>query len=200
MPRHESVRSIKRNSSLIMEQKLKGYNVAILAAHGFEQSELMEPKQALEQAGAQVVIISPEDAHVTGWHNDDWGTTIAVDVPLAKADPKDYHALILPGGVMNPDTLRMNDQAIAFIKSFIDDKKPIGAICHGAWPLINAEGVAGKTLTSWPSVKTDLINAQAVWVDRSVVCDGNLVTSRKPSDLPDFIAKLVEVIGGTPSA
>jgi protease I len=179
-----------------MEQKLQGYSLAILVAHGFEQSELMEPKRALEEAGAHVVIISPEAKHVTAWHNDDWGTTINVDVPLSEAAPDDYHALVLPGGVMNPDTLRIDEMAVTFIKSFVDNNKPIAAICHGAWPLINAGGVAGKTMTSWASLAVDLTNAQANWVDRAVVRDGNLVTSRRPSDLTEFNVELVNLIQG----
>lgn len=175
-----------------MEQ-LSGIKVAILVTHGFEQSELLKPKEALEQAGALVEIVSPENTHVKGWHDGDWGIILPVDVTLDKANPKDYDALVLPGGVMNPDTLRINEAAINFIKFFVENNRPIGAICHGLWPLINAKGVANKTVTSWPSLKEDLTNAQAKWVDRSVVRDGFLVTSRMPADLPDFNAELIKL-------
>ncbi len=166
-----------------MEKKLK---VAILVADGFEQSEMTEPRKALEQAGVQTVLISPLKGKVKGWKSKNWGDEFPVDKELDQARPEDYDALLLPGGVSNPDTLRLNATAIRFIKHFVDTDKPIAAICHGPWPLINAEGVRGKTMTSWPSIQIDLINAGAHWVDKQVVQDGHLITSRKPDDIPAF--------------
>jgi protease I len=172
---------------------LKGISVAILVADGFEQSELLKPKQALEKEGAKTFVISPAKNKVKGWKDKNWGDEISVDVALDDADPNDYDALLLPGGVMNPDALRINRNAIKFIKTFVDSKKPIAAICHGPWTLIDANGIAGKTMTSWPSIKADLVNAGAKWVDRSVVCDQFLVTSRKPEDIPDFNAEMIKL-------
>lgn len=166
-----------------MEKKLK---VAILVADGFEQVEMTEPRKALDQAGAQTVLISPSKGKVKAWKSKNWGEEFPVDKELDQARPEDYDALLLPGGVSNPDTLRLNAMAVHFIKHFVDSDKPIAAICHGPWPLINAEGVRGKTMTSWPSIQIDLINAGAHWVDKQVVQDGHLVTSRKPDDIPAF--------------
>lgn len=177
-----------------MEQKIKGLKVAILVADGFEQSELADPKKALEQAGAITSIISPVKGKVKGWKLKNWGDEFPVDVELSQANPEEYDALLLPGGVINPDTLRSNAAAINFIKSFVKMHKPIGAICHGPWTLINAEAVKGKTITSWPSIKTDLINAGAKWVDQEVAKDENLVTSRKPDDIPAFNQAIIELI------
>lgn len=176
-----------------MEQKLRGVKVAILVANGFEQVELTEPKAALEAAGAITTIISPENGKVKGWKSKNWGDEFIVDEQLSKANPEDFDALLLPGGVTNPDTLRLNDTAIRFIQSFVKSNKPIAAICHGPWTLINAEGVKGKTITSWPSIKIDLINAGAKWVDKEVAKDGNLVTSRKPDDIPAFNLAMIEL-------
>lgn len=172
---------------------LKGMKIAILVANGFEQSEMTEPKKALEQAGAKVDIISPEKSKVKGWKHTNWGDEFDVNVALDKAKPTDYAALVLPGGVMNPDKLRLDTQAIAFIKHFHQANKPIAAICHGPWPLINADAVKGKKLTSWPSIKLDLINAGANWVDEKVVRDVKLVTSRKPDDLPAFNETIIKL-------
>jgi protease I len=172
---------------------LKGVVVAILVADGFEQSELVEPKKTSENEGAKTVIISPVKNKVRGWSKKNWASEIMVDVALEHANPNEYDALLLPGGVMNPDALRMNDKAVLLVKNFVDNKKPIAAICHGPWTLINAKGVSGKTLTSWPSIKEDLINAGANWVDRSVVIDENLVTSRKPGDIPDFNREMIKL-------
>lgn len=180
-----------------MEQKLKGLKVAILVADGFEQSELAEPKKALEQAGAKTAIISPVKGKVKGWKLKNWGDEFPVDVELSQANSEEYDALLLPGGVINPDTLRLNAAAINFVKSFVKSRKPIGAICHGPWTLINAEAVKGKTMTSWPSIKTDLINAGAKWVDQEVAKDDNLVTSRKPDDIPAFNQAIIELISKT---
>lgn len=183
-----------------MEKKLQGLKVAILVTDGFEQSEMVEPRKALQEAGAQVDIISPKsllfDAQprtVRSWKDKNWGTDFPVDVHLEKAHPDDYDALLLPGGVINPDILRMIPQAIEFITAFVVASKPIGAICHGPWTLINAGGVNGKTVTSWTSVKIDLINAGAHWVDKEVVRYGNLVTSRKPQDIPAFNKAVIEL-------
>ncbi|MBA3958283.1 MAG: type 1 glutamine amidotransferase [Parachlamydiaceae bacterium] len=169
-----------------MENSLKGLKVAILVAHGFEQSEMVEPKKALEQAGAKTFIISPIKGKVKGWSAKNWGDEFPVDKELSQAKADEFDALLLPGGVANPDTLRMTPAAVEFVKHFIKEGKPIASICHGPWILINAKGVKGKTLTSWPSIQVDLINAGANWVDQQVVVDDNLVTSRKPEDLPAF--------------
>jgi protease I len=175
---------------------LSGLTIAILATDGFEWTELIEPKKALEEKGAKALIVALSPGRIKGWKNKNWADEVVVDRSIKDADPKDFDGLLLPGGVMNPDMLRINDQAIHFIKSFVDNKKPIAAICHGPWPLIDAEGVKGKMLTSWPSLKNDLINAGARWVDRSVVRDENLVTSRKPADLPDFNKEIIKLFSG----
>lgn len=174
-----------------MPNELKNKRVAILSENGFEQSELIEPKKALEQAGATVEIVSPQ-AKIKGWQNKNWGDEIAVDRKLDEAKPDQYDALVLPGGVMNPDKLRINERAIQFIRHFVDTGKPIAAICHGPWPLIEAGAVKGRKITSWPSLKTDLTNAGAQWVDQEVVTDYGLVTSRKPEDIPAFNRKMIE--------
>src|SRR5687767_9682928 len=175
---------------------LNGKRVAILTENGFEQSELLEPRRALDEAGAVTVVISPRAGHVRGWNHEDWGERVAVDVLLADAKPDDYDALLLPGGVMNPDRLRLNQQAVAFVHAFVRGHKPIAAICHGPWTLIDADGVKGRTLTSWPSIRTDLVNAGAVWIDAEVFRDGNLVTSRKPSDIPAFNTTMIQTFSG----
>lgn len=177
-----------------MKKTLQGKSVAILAADGFEQSELLEPKKALEDAGAEVTIVSLEPGKIKGWDEKDWGKSIGVDLTLDEADAADFDALQLPGGVMNPDKLRDDARAVAFVKSFFDAGKPIGAICHGPWTLIEADAVKGRRLTSYSSIRTDLENAGAQWVDEEVVTDNGLVTSRKPADLPAFNAKLIEEI------
>lgn len=174
------------------EQTLAGRKVAVLATDGFEQSELEKPVEALKAAGASVEIVSPKAGQIQGWEHHDKGRTVPVDRELAAADPAAYDALVLPGGVINPDALRIEPQAIAFIRHFVTEKKPVAAICHGPWTLINAGGVEGKEMTSWPSLETDLKNAGARWVDREVVVDQGLVTSRKPDDLPAFCAKMIE--------
>ena len=175
-----------------MEKKLKGKKVAILVADGFEQVELTGPQQALEEAGAETLIVSPNEESVAGWHHYDAGDLFDVDVPLAEADAGDFDALLLPGGVANPDQLRMKPEAVRFVKAFFDAGKPVAAICHGPWTLIEAGAVKGRTMTSWPSIKTDLINAGAKWVDEPVVTDNGLVTSRKPDDIPAFNEKMIE--------
>jgi protease I len=172
-----------------MSGKLDRMRVAILVTDGFEQSELTEPKKALEQAGALTRIVSPQTGHVRGWNRANWGDKFPVDVPLDKAHPSEYDALLLPGGVMNPDRLRVNPDAVKFVRSFFETAKPVAAICHGPWTLIEAEAVRNRRITSWPSLRTDLKNAGADWVDQEVVSDRGLVTSRKPDDLPAFNRK-----------
>ena len=179
-----------------MENQLKGKRVAILVTDGFEQVELTGPKEALEAAGAETQIVSPVEKKVQGWEgeDEDWGNKFIVDVPLAEANALNFDSLLLPGGVMNPDKLRMMPQAVEFVKQFVSSGKPIGAICHGPWTLIEAGAVKGRRMTSYPSVKTDLINAGANWVDEEVVADNGIVTSRKPADIPAFNRKLIEEI------
>lgn len=170
---------------------LTGKKIAILVANGFEQEELTEPKKALEKAGATTNIVSPEKNKVKGWKHTEWGDEFTVDVPLDEAQVKNYDALLLPGGVINPDKLRMNPQAVQFVHEFFKANKPIAAICHGPWTLINAEIVKGHQVTSWASIKQDLINAGAHWVDKEVVVDKKLVTSRKPDDIPAFNKEMI---------
>ena len=172
-------------------ESLQGKKVAILVTDGFEQVELTEPRKALDQAGAKTEVVSPARGQVKGWNHTEWGDQLPVDVPLQQAKADNYDALLLPGGVMNPDHLRMNPDAVRFVKSFVDAGKPIAAICHGPWTLIEAGGVRGKKMTSWPSLQTDLRNAGANWVDQQVVHDGNLVTSRKPDDIPAFNQEMI---------
>jgi protease I len=181
-----SQRPIARAQDRPLDDELKGKRIAILVANGFEQSELLEPKKALDAAGARTSIVSPESKEVKSWTNKNWGEAIAVDVPLDGASVQQFDALLLPGGVMNPDTLRMNPKAVGLVKAFAEADKPIAAICHGPWTLVEADLVRGKTLTSWPSLKTDVRNAGGNWVDEEVVVDKNLVTSRKPADIPAF--------------
>jgi len=168
---------------------LEGMKVAVLVTDGFEQSELVEPRRALHEAGAKSMIVQRE---VQAWIHFDKGDRFKVDVSLDAANSEDFDALVLPGGVANPDQLRMQPQAVAFVKAFVDAGKPIATICHGPWMLIEADAVRGRTITSWPSLKNDLINAGATWVDREVVVDNGLVSSRKPDDLPAFTRKMVE--------
>jgi len=172
--------------------KLDGKRVAILATDGVEQVELTEPRKALDEAGAQTQVVSPKDGAIKGWQHDHWGDQIPVDVPLAQAHADDFDALLLPGGVMNPDKLRQNEQAVQFVKQFFDAGKPVAAICHGPWLLVEADVVNDRTVTSWPSLQTDIRNAGGEWVDREVVTDQGLVTSRKPDDIPAFNRKMIE--------
>jgi protease I len=173
---------------------LQGKKVAILVADGFEQVELTGPRQALHEAGAETRIVSPAKGQVQGWKHFDKGEKFTVDVPLEQARPQEFDALLLPGGVANPDQLRIMPKAVDFIRHFFTEGKPVAAICHALWPLIDAEVVRGRTMTSWPSLKTDLINAGARWVDQDVVVDNGLVSSRKPDDIPAFNRKMVEEI------
>jgi len=175
-----------------MNQNLNGKRVAILVADGFEQIEMTEPRKALQEAGAKAEIVSPAGGNVKGWQHTKWGDEFAVDVPLDSANAGNYDALLLPGGVMNPDKLRGNAKAVQFVKHFWDAGKPIAAMCHGPWTLIEAGIAKGRRLTSYHSIKTDLKNAGADWVDEPVVTDNGLVTSRQPDDIPAFNAKMIE--------
>jgi protease I len=175
-----------------MSDKLKGNKVAILVEDGFEQVELTKPKKALEDAGAETKIISPGKDKVKGWDKKNWGEEFDVDIKLDDADPEDFDSLLLPGGVMNPDKLRVNEKAIDFIKSFFEAGKPVAAICHGPWTLINAGVVTGRRMTSYHTIRKDLENAGAEWIDDEVVVDEGLVTSRKPDDIPAFNEKMIE--------
>jgi protease I len=169
--------------------------VAILATDGFEQVELTEPMKALKEASAQVSVIAPTAGQIQGMNHQEKGDKLAVDHDLASVSADRFDALVLPGGVANPDTLRTNPQAVAFVQHFVQANKPIAAICHGPWTLIEADGVRGHRMTSWPSLRSDLKNAGATWEDKSVIVDGNLVTSRKPDDLPDFCREMVKLFG-----
>ena len=177
-----------------MEKTLKGKKVAILVANGFEQVELTEPKKALEDAGAITEIVSPADDEVQGWNHDEKADSFPVDMPLSRARSDDYDALLLPGGVRNPDQLRTMMRAVEFVDGFFATGKPVAAICHAPWTLIDAEIIKGRTITSWPSLKTDLINAGAHWVDEAVVVDHNLISSRKPADLPFFLKAILDFL------
>ena len=175
------------------DANLHGIRVAILATDGFEQVELIEPRKALDHAGAQTKVVSPKSDKIKGWNSKEWGNEVPVDLSLKSANPEDFDALLLPGGVMNPDHLRMDPEAVSFVRHFVDQAKPIAAICHGPWTLIEAGGVNGKNMTSWPSVKTDLKNAGANWEDKEVIRDGRLVTSRKPDDIPAFNREMIRL-------
>lgn len=178
-----------------MASDIQGKKVAIVATDGFEQSELEKPLEALRQAGAETHVIAPKPGQIQGMEHHDKGRMVTVDKTIDQVRPEDYDALVLPGGVANPDSLRTDERVVAFVRHFVQAKKPIGAICHGPWTLVEVpDAVRGRTVTSWPSLKTDLSNAGAKWVDQQVVTDQGLVTSRKPDDLPAFNAKLIEEI------
>jgi protease I len=170
----------------VAKSKLEGLRVAILATDGFEQSELLEPRKALDAAGATTEVVAPKSRAIRGWSHREWGESVDVDETLEDVDAKDYDALLLPGGVMNPDALRMEPKAVAFVKDFFDAGKPVAAICHGPWTVVESGAAAGRTMTSWPSLQTDIRNAGGEWVDQEVVVEDNLVTSRKPDDIPAF--------------
>lgn len=177
-----------------MEKSLEGKRVAILVADGFEQSEFTKPMEALKEAGATVDVIGLKGSEVKAWKDKTWGDTFPLDKLVKEADARSYQALVLPGGVMNPDKLRMDEDAVNFVGGFFEDNKPIAAICHGPWTLIETGELRGRKMTSYPSLKTDLTNAGAVWVDEEVVVDNGLVTSRRPDDLPAFCKKMIEEI------
>ena len=179
--------------------QLGGKKVAILATDGFEQAELLEPKKALEAAGATTEVVSLKSGPIRGWNKTDWGEHVKVDRTLESTKAESYDALVLPGGVMNPDKLRTDKRAVAFVKSFFDAGKPVAAICHGPWTVLEAGAAKGKTITGWPSLQTDLKNAGARWVDEEVVVDGKLVTSRKPDDLPAFNRETIRLVAAAPS-
>lgn len=177
-----------------MEKRIDGKRVAILATDGFEQSELVEPKRALEEAGAITEVVSLHPGEIKGWNEQNWGESVQVDKTVDQASAEDYDALMLPGGVMNPDKLRLQPQAVALVRDFMEAKKPVAAICHGPWLLVEADVVRNRRVTSYPSIQTDLVNAGAKWSDEEVVVDQGLVTSRKPDDIPAFCRKMVEEI------
>ena len=173
------------------QPKLKGLQIMILATDGFEQSELLEPKKALEALGAETEVVSLKDGDIRGWNHKEWGQKVSVDQEVGDADPSDYDALVLPGGVMNPDSLRMQPEAVTFVRSFFESGKPVAAICHGPWTIVESGSAKGYRMTSWPSLKTDITNAGGDWVDAEVAVDENLVTSRKPDDLPAFNREMI---------
>jgi protease I len=184
----------------MFKSSIKGKKVAILATDGFEQVELTEPRRDLEKAGAKVDVLSIKPGQIKGWDKTDWGKPVKVDHLVNDVRPTDYDALVLPGGQINPDKLRTDRNAVAFIKAFVESGKPVAAICHGPWGLIEADVVKGKTVTSWPSVHTDLKNAGAKWVDKEVVQDGNIITSRRPEDIPAFSKQIIESLAKVPLA
>ena len=180
------------------EQQLQGRTVAFLvASEGIEQVELTGPWEAVEKAGGTPRLLSPESGRVQAFNHLDKGDTFEVDETVGKADPASYDALVLPGGVANPDALRTDETAVAFVRDFVESGKPVAAICHAAWTLVEADVVRGRTLTSWPSLQTDVRNAGGTWVDEEVVVDGNLVTSRKPDDIPAFSRRLTELVASS---
>ncbi|MEW9854041.1 type 1 glutamine amidotransferase domain-containing protein [Novosphingobium sp. M1R2S20] len=170
------------------------HKVLILATDGFEQSELTEPKKALEDAGIQTAVASRESGQIRGWNHTDWGESVSVDLTLDQVKAEDYDAIMLPGGQINPDKLRMEEKAVSLVKRFAESGKPVAAICHGPWLLVEADVVKNRKVTSWPSIRTDLRNAGADVVDQEVVVDGNFITSRKPDDIPAFSKALIEAV------
>ncbi len=182
-----------------MAGQLQGQKIAILATDGFEYVELVRPRKALDDAGAKTSVVSPKTDRVRGWNFTDWGDELSVDVPLDRASSADFDALLLPGGVINPDSLRIQPKAIAFVKSFFDAGKPVAAICHGPWTIINAGAARGRRMTSWPSLEIDLRNAGAQWVDQEAVTDQGLVTSRKPDDIQAFNRAMIDLFSRAPA-
>lgn len=169
--------------------------VLILATHGFEQSELEGPRDALKQAGIEVTVASPESGQIKGWKHTDWGDPVTVDMALDDVSASDFDGLVLPGGQINPDVLRINDKAVALVRSFVESGKPVAAICHGPWLLVEADAIRGRKVTGWPSIRTDLANAGGEVQDEQVVVDGNIITSRKPDDIPAFSKAMIEALG-----
>jgi len=178
-----------------MANELQGKRIAFIAADGVEQVELTEPWKAVKEAGAEVDLLSIEDGEIQGMNHLDKGDTFPVDKHVSQADPTDYDGLVIPGGVANPDFLRMDDDAVRFTRTFFEQGKPVGSICHGPWLLVEAGVLEGRTVTSWPSLRTDIANAGGKWTDSECQVDRGLVTSRKPDDLPAFCAKIVEEFG-----
>ena len=177
-----------------MSSELKGKKIALLATDGFEQVELTEPRKALDQAGATTVVVSPKSGEIKARKFKEWGDKVKVDQTLEDARPDEFDALVLPGGVINPDYLRMEPKAVNFVREFVSTGRTVAAICHGPWTLVEADVVRGKKVTSWPSVKTDLKNAGATWVDQEVVTDGQFIFSRKPDDIPAFSKAIIEAV------
>jgi len=177
-----------------MASHLKDKKIAFLATDGFNEAELMEPRKAFEEAGAHTEVVSPNSGTIKAWNHSGWGESVKVDRTLDSANADEYDALILPGGVINPDQLRMNPKAVKFVQRFVSSGKTIGAICHGSWTLLETGALKGKTVTSWPSLKTDLKNAGAHWVDKEVVTDGQFITSRNPDDIPAFNRVVIESV------
>ncbi len=177
-----------------MAKSIQGKKVAILSADGFEQSELIEPRKALLEAGAEVKIVSLKEGKIKGWKEKNWGDEVDVDLVVSKANPDDFDAILLPGGVINPDKLRIEKDAVAFVKAFLEAGKPVAAICHGPQTLIETGLLDGRKMTSYKAIKSDLVNAGVHWVDEEVVSDQGLVTSRKPDDIPAFNKKMIEEI------
>lgn len=182
-----------------MAKQLDGVRVAILVTNGFEQVELEKPRKALDDAGAQTKIVSPAGGKVKAWDMTDWGSKFTTDIALDAARAADFDGLLLPGGVINPDALRIIPAAVAFVKEFFDAGKPVAAICHGPWTVLEAGAARGRRMTSWPSLKTDLRNAGAEWVDEPNVVDGNITSSRKPDDIPQFNAAMLELFARSAS-
>ncbi len=176
-------------------KNLNGIKVAILITDGFEESEMAKPRQALTDAGADTRIVSPKSSRskVRAWSSKEWSAEYPVDIELNDVKPQDFQALLLPGGVINPDKLRMEPKAVAFVKAFFDEGKPVAAICHGPWTVIEAGAARGRKIAAWPSLKTDLKNAGAEWIDEEVVVDGNLVSSRNPDDIPAFNREMIKL-------
>jgi protease I len=179
----------------VSSQELTGVRVAIIATDGVEQVELVEPRKALEDAGAMTELISLEEGTIQGFHHDEKADRLTVDKTIERASAEDYEALLIPGGVANPDRLRTDEKTVQFVRDFMDAGKPVAAICHGPWMLVEADAVRGRKLTSWPSLQTDIRNAGGAWVDREVVTDDGLVTSRNPGDIPAFNEKMIEEFG-----
>ena len=174
---------------------IKDARILIIATDGFEQSELEVPRDRLQQAGAQVTVASPDGDEIRGWKGDDWGSEVAVDARIEAVDAGDYDALVIPGGQINPDKLRVDKQAMGLVKTFLDSGKPVAAICHGPWLLVEADAVRGRDMTSYHSIRRDVENAGGNWIDREVVVDNGVITSRSPDDLDAFVAKIIEEVG-----